>query len=117
MTKWRDLLPQEIELKFASNGNFTEMEEGKERLRLGILVLTKEKLYVIHSSGFALSAPKLAASISLQNVQNAQVTGTIVRALEFDYLIDSQRKHVKFTSLDTEVGELLEDIEVAADNL
>jgi hypothetical protein len=109
LTKWKNLVLDEA--VFASNGNFFE----EKKVNAGLLVLTKKSLYLIYRKG--LSKFVLHAKIPLEKILRTQVTGKVVRVLEFDYRIDSQRKRVKFVSLDKEVRDLVDEIEYAADNL
>ncbi|MEK6954936.1 MAG: hypothetical protein AABX01_08035, partial [Candidatus Micrarchaeota archaeon] len=65
MTKWKDLIPPSEQVILASNGNFFEFVDGKEKLQLGFLVLTKKNIYLIHQKGLAMGVAKLHAAIPL----------------------------------------------------
>ncbi len=117
MVEWRNLIPPSEEVVLATNGNFYEFDEEKEKSQLGLIVLTKSKIYLVHQKGLAMGVAKLHAAIPLETATNMQVTGSMIRYLEFDYLANSHKKHAKFISFDYEVRELLEEIEYAADNI
>ncbi|MFH0971569.1 MAG: hypothetical protein V1835_03295 [Candidatus Micrarchaeota archaeon] len=112
MAKWKDLIPANEEIIVASNGSFGEPAKPQ----MGMLVLAAKKIYVIYFEGLMANIPKLYRTIQLVKVQNAQITGDVMRSLEFDYDVKERNEHVKFTSLDYEVRKLLEEIEYAADN-
>lgn len=116
MVEWRNLIPPSEEVVLATNGNFYEFDEEKENSQLGLMVLTRAKLYLIHLKGLVMSVAKMHAAIPLDMITALQVTGDLVRFLEFDYPLNSVDKHVKFVSFDFEVKKLLEEIEYAADN-
>jgi hypothetical protein len=116
MVEWKNLIPASGEVVLATNGDFFESIVGKEKQQLGLMVLTKGKIYLIHLKGLVMGVAKLYAAIPLESITALKVTGDLVRSLEFDYPLGSVKKHVRFVSFDFEVKKLLEEIEYTADN-
>ncbi|MFH1257541.1 MAG: hypothetical protein ABIG96_03495, partial [Candidatus Micrarchaeota archaeon] len=116
MVEWRNLIPPSEEVVLATNGNFYEFDGEKEKQQLGLIVLTKSRIYLIHLKGLVMSVAKMHVAIPLESLTALKVTGNLIRFLEFDYSINSVNKHVMFVSFDFEVRKLLEEIEYASDN-
>ncbi|MFH0971568.1 MAG: hypothetical protein V1835_03290 [Candidatus Micrarchaeota archaeon] len=112
MADWKELIPWNERIIFASNGNFGDPGMPK----VGMLILSKKKVFVIYSGGIMPDVPRLHRSIPLLKMHNIRVTGSVMMALEFDYEFREKKEHLKFTSFDYEVLKLLEDIEYARDN-